>query len=75
MNMLFNQMEDLAAERAERARGVLNLTQVATGDRIAAPQSGIGGPLVSIGALTSSAAEPAIGGDQPFMVRLSQARA
>ena len=75
MNFLFNQMEDLAAERAERARGVLELTQVATGDRIAAPQTGIGGPLVSLGALTSSASEPAVGGDASFMTRLAQARA
>lgn len=77
MNRLFNQMEDLAAERAERARGVLILTQVA-GERIAAPEQGIGGPLVSLGALTSStssASGAAALNDTSFTTRLIQARA
>lgn len=74
MNRLFNEMEDLAADRAERARGVLILTQVA-GDRIGAPEEGTGGPLVSLGALTSSASEAASLNDAPFLTRLTQARA
>lgn len=74
MNRLFNEMEDLAAERAERARGVLILTQVA-GDRIGMPEAGIGGPLVSLGALTSSAGDTGSLKDGSFSTRLTQARA
>ncbi len=75
MNRLFNEMEDLAAERAERARGVLILTQVA-GDRIGMPEAGVGGPLVSLGSLTSSAAPGTAGlNDTSFAMRLTQARA
>jgi murein DD-endopeptidase MepM/ murein hydrolase activator NlpD len=74
MLRLFNQMEDMAAERAERARGVLTLTQVSA-ERIGAlSQAGMGGPLVSIGALTSSAGSAGIR-DANFTARLGQARA
>jgi murein DD-endopeptidase MepM/ murein hydrolase activator NlpD len=65
-------MEDHAADRAERARGVLMLTAVGTDNLLAA--TGVGGPEVSMGALTSSASEWSIG-DQDFMTRILQARA
>ena len=48
-------MEDHAAERAERARGVLMLTAVGTDNILAS--SNIGGPEVSMGSLTSSASD------------------
>jgi len=69
---LFDRMEDHAADRAERARGVLMLTAVGTDNLLAA--TGVGGPEVSMGALTSSASEWSIG-DQDFMTRILQARA
>ncbi|MFN7178779.1 peptidoglycan DD-metalloendopeptidase family protein [Hyphomonas sp.] len=69
---LFNHMEDLAAERAERARGVLALTNVGTDSLLAS--NGVGGPEVSMGALTSSASEWSFG-DKTFMSRIMQARA
>ena len=74
MNRLFNQMEDLAAERAERARGVLMLTQVSSERIGATDEDGVGGPLVSLGALTSSSAGADLR-DVNFTARLSQARA
>ena len=69
---LFDLMEDHAAERAERARGVLMLTAVGTDNILAS--SNIGGPEVSMGSLTSSASDWSIG-DQDFMTRIFQARA
>jgi len=69
---LFDRMEDHAAERAERARGVLVLTAVGTDNLLAT--SNIGGPEVSMGALTSSSSEWSIG-DQDFVTRIFQARA
>lgn len=69
---LFNHMEDLAAERAERARGVLMLTNVGTDTLLAS--NGVGGPEVSMGTLTSSASEWSFG-DKVFMNRILQARA
>src|SRR3990167_5054375 len=69
---LFDRMEDHAAERAERARGVLMLTAVGTDDLFATEN--VGGPEVSMGALPSSASEWSIG-DQDFMTRIFQARA
>ncbi|MDP1557027.1 MAG: peptidoglycan DD-metalloendopeptidase family protein [Hyphomonas sp.] len=69
---LFDRMEDHAAERAERARGVLMLTAVGTDNLLA--NSNVGGPEVSVGALTSSASEWSIG-DQDFITRIFQARA
>lgn len=69
---LFNHMEDLAAERAERARGVLALTNVGTDSLLAS--NGVGGPEVSMGSLTSSASEWSFG-DKTFMSRIMQARA
>ena len=69
---LFDLMEDHAAERAERARGVLMLTAVGTDNIIAS--SNIGGPEVSMGSLTSSASDWSIS-DQDFMTRIFQARA
>lgn len=68
---LFDLMEDHAAERAERARGVIMLTAVGTDSMITS--GGVGGPEVSMGALTSSS-EWAVG-DQDFMTRIFQARA
>lgn len=69
---LFDLMEDHAAERAERARGVLMLTAVGTDNILAS--SNIGGPEVSMGSLTSSASDLSIG-DQDFLTRIFQARA
>jgi hypothetical protein len=69
---LFDLMEDHAAERAERARGVLMLTAVGTDNILAS--SNIGGPEVSMGSLTSSASDWSIS-DQDFMTRIFQARA
>ena len=69
---LFDLMEDHAAERAERARGVLMLTAVGTDNILAS--SNIGGPEVSMGSLTSSASDRSID-DQDFMTRIFQARA
>ena len=69
---LFDLMEDHAAERAERARGVLMLTAVGTDNILAS--SNIGGPEVSMGSLTSSASDWLIS-DQDFMTRIFQARA
>lgn len=69
---LFDLMEDHAAERAERARGVLMLTAVGTDNILAS--SNVGGPEVSMGSLTSSASDWSIG-DQDFMTRIFQARA
>ena len=69
---LFNHMEDLAAERAERARGVLALTSVGTDSLLSS--NGVGGPEVSMGTLTSSASEWSFG-DKSFMNRIMQARA
>lgn len=69
---LFDLMEDHAAERAERARGVLMLTAVGTDNILAS--SNIGGPEVSMGSLTSSASDWSIG-DQDFTTRIFQARA
>lgn len=69
---LFDLMEDHAAERAERARGVLMLTAVGTDNILAS--SNIGGPEVSIGSLTSSVSDWSILG-QDFMTRIFQARA
>lgn len=75
MNRLFAQMEDLAAERAERARGILVLTQVA-GDRIGGPVEGpMGGPLAAVGSLASAGAESGLPSDKAFVTRLTQARA
>lgn len=73
IHRLFNQMEDIAAERAERARGVLMLTQVSS-ERMGANANGVGGPLVSLGALTSSASTADIR-DENFTTRFNQARA
>lgn len=69
---LFDLMEDHAAERAERARGVLVLTAVGSENLLSA--NGVGGPEVSMGALTSSGSDWGIG-DQDFMSRIFQARA
>lgn len=69
---LFNHMEDLAAERAERARGVLQLTNIDTNNLLAS--NGVGGPEVSMGALTSSASEWSFG-DKTFLSRIEQAKA
>ena len=69
---LFDLMEDHAAERAERARGVLMLTAVGTDNILAS--SNIGGPEVSMGSLTSSASDWSIS-DQDFMTRIFQAQA
>jgi murein DD-endopeptidase MepM/ murein hydrolase activator NlpD len=69
---LFDLMEDHAAERAERARGVLMLTAVGTDNILAS--SNVGGPEVSMASLTSSASDWSIG-DQDFMTRIFQARA
>ncbi|MFN7055037.1 peptidoglycan DD-metalloendopeptidase family protein [Hyphomonas sp.] len=74
MLRLFNQMEDMAAERAERARGVLMLTQVSTERMGTPPQAGVGGPLVSLGSLTSSGAAAGLR-DTNFTIRLDQVRA
>ncbi len=68
---LFDRMEDHAAERAERARGVIMLTAVGTDNLLEG--NGVGGPEVSMGALTSSS-EWSVG-DQDFMTRIFQARA
>jgi murein DD-endopeptidase MepM/ murein hydrolase activator NlpD len=68
---LFDLMEDHAAERAERARGVLALTAVGTDNLLSA--TGVGGPEVSLGALTSSSEWSIL--DQDFMTRIFQARA
>ncbi len=67
---LVGQAEEYASARAERARGVLQLTSVGA-DRITAA-SPMGGPLLSVGNLTSSAVNPK---DDNFDTRISQARA
>lgn len=69
---LFDLMEDYAAERAERARGVVMLTAVGTDNMLSG--SNIGGPEVSMGSLTSSASDLSID-DRDFVTRIFQARA
>ncbi|MEO0713844.1 MAG: M23 family metallopeptidase [Pseudomonadota bacterium] len=70
---LLDKAEDVAVDRAERARGVLRLTAVGE-DRISdTVDLAMGGPLVEIAALTSSStASPS---DLRFEGRLSQVRA
>ncbi len=72
MDRMLAEAEQHAIERAERARGVLQLTSVG-GERIRAPV-GIGGPLVSVGAFTSTG-RGLSEEDSQFYTRLAQAQA
>jgi murein DD-endopeptidase MepM/ murein hydrolase activator NlpD len=67
---LVGQAEEYASARSERARGILQLTSVGA-DRIS-PGAPMGGPLTSVGNLTSSSATPR---DDNFDTRINQARA
>ncbi len=72
LEQMLVEAEEQAIERAERARGVLQLTSVG-GERMRAP-AGLGGPLVSVGAFTSSG----LGlteEDAQFSARIEQAKA
>lgn len=72
IDQMLAQAEEHAIERAERARGVLQLTSVG-GERIRAPV-GVGGPLVSVGAFTSTG-RTLSEEDAQFQTRIAQAQA
>lgn len=69
---ILNEAEDMAIDRAERARGVLQLTSVGS-DRIMSGAE-MGGPLVSIATMTSGA-DKLSNADTSFYNRLTQTRA
>ena len=69
---ILNEAEDMAIDRAERARGVLQLTSVGS-DRIMSGAE-MGGPLVSIATMTSGA-DKLSNADTTFYNRLTQTRA
>ncbi len=72
LDQMLIEAEEKAIERAERARGVLQLTSVG-GERMRAPV-GVGGPLVSVGAFTSSGLGLSEE-DAQFYARMAQAQA
>lgn len=70
---ILDQAEELAIERAERARSVLQLTSIGT-DRLTAGAE-MGGPLVSFANLASSAGEELAPDQASFYSRLAQTQA
>jgi len=68
-NEFLNAAENLAVERAEKARGILQLTGVGV-SRIVGTETGIGGPLVDMLALAPS--ETATPSERAFSERIMQ---